>query len=260
MERMTLKRCFIDSWGMALNAVVSRPVEVAGLFAILYVVNFIELTFWTAALGTLPQSPAHHWHTFATSVHGVVTTAIVLFLTRKVMFANYVMDPHSGLLRAYWRICGAWFLIGLGCGVALIAVDFAELVPLVVLKAPRALWVFLIVVSNVAVVAYVFMRLSLLNFHVMLGGAWHWGAAWRDTRGYFWRIFFSHLVTVFPFVALALLVGGLLPHADLFGGPDVRSFVVPLLQTLIGVPTLLIMSACSFWIYQRLARGLIASS
>lgn len=52
MERMTLKRCFIDSWGMALNAVVSRPVEVAGLFAILYVVNFIELTFWAAALGT----------------------------------------------------------------------------------------------------------------------------------------------------------------------------------------------------------------
>lgn len=93
-----------------------------------------------------------------------------------------------------------------------------------------------------------------------IGGTMQWRASWTDTRGHFWRIVISHLLTALPIqigvVSTFIVYRALSTVLDANALAYLLAFGLPLF----AATGLIVGAACSCWLCRRFAQTLLESA
>ncbi|WP_144140334.1 hypothetical protein [Paraburkholderia sp. BCC1884] len=253
METATFWRCARDAWVDAWKIISRRPTWVAIAATALLVANTLPIT-----LNHLDGS-AVHASRLLPSVTLLARSVVMVALSVTVMQQIMLGEPELRLssmfgkeFRRYFRVSAMLMLALVAVGVVLIG---GGTVAFRALGLRHAVWFEALLLGAIIVFLciFVFTRFSLLFCHVAIGGDMKWRAAWKDTRGHFWRIALSHLLTGLPVGICA--IGLLLLARVAFRSLDTVTvaYVVAIVQSLFTVVGLVAGSACSCWLYRRFA-------
>jgi hypothetical protein len=191
----------------------------------------------------------------------VVMTVLPVQVTQHVMLGEHEARTRSVFGKEFWRYLGLCLALGVGCFVLAAMVIGAGFLVVRTLRihfvADGLQWGVWGAIAFCLVI-FVATRLSLLFCHVAIGRRTYWRASWNDTRGYFWRILVSYFLTVAPldvcmFVTYAIV--------DVFSGAANRpalSYLLTVGVSLFTFASLIVSATCACWLYQRLARTLLA--
>ncbi|ALS61395.1 hypothetical protein [Pandoraea norimbergensis] len=267
MEPITFKQCFKGAWRDGFNALRSRP-----LLSITIAVVMLVATALNASVKQLTLMMAQSGGSPGLRL-GLAILALVLTLV--IMFSFAVLSVHvyrHTILgadaarqtpwygRDLWRY--VWMAIQIGLALCVV-ITLALLVAVFALRAAgmsdsRAAISTFTALLLCALVFFI-VRMSLIFAQVSVGRAKRWRAAWDDTRGHFWVMLGTGIVTVLP-----LLVGGLLLTVG-FGlllqvMPGVTTVLLGalILQTLVTVVYLAVGTSLHGWFYLRYADRLLA--
>ncbi len=257
MEQFTLKECFNGAWRDAGRSVLNRP----GLFVLLigYALSMcirvqmqLDEAAGTSIMGHAPIRLMCSLVQAATWIGLPVQAARYVLLGPSQARASRFFD--RGFWR-YWRVC---LVIGLAVG----AVGLAGALSLYLVarglghQLDRTSLLLVIVVAALfaaALLIYVSARMCLLLCHVAIGGSARWRAAWRDTRGQFWRIWGTQFVVALPLSVVPIVCYILAPPVlRTLGGNSTTWFFGIISGVSVAVWCTVNVSS-SAWLYRRYA-------
>jgi hypothetical protein len=189
------------------------------------------------------------------------TVRLVVMVALPIQVMQYALEAEHGNPRPmfgkeFWRYLGLCLAFGftiLLLGIIPLAIGLL----LARGHSSRSLLSLAWCVIMMCLVVFISIRFSLLFCHVATGHKARWRACWSDTRGYFWRIFVSHFLTGLPIqvlvIALIAIAYFLIPVANRPLLPWISAIGFAL-----TIPVSLVFgSACSCWLYTRLANTLL---
>jgi len=265
---MTLTDCFNGAWRDAWRAALKMP----HLFIMLFVVllGFVYLGDHRIAIqhsaGADPAAPGQAATIALLSVVLLILTVLLsIVLSIKIMRLSLLGEVNQTNLALVGRVLLLHIIIGcaamviglvIGISAALIGV-ILSVASVHLSKAIFLLCAVLIGLFTFGAAFYVAMRLNLLSPHVATGGRYEWRKAWHDTRGRFWSMVGTVILTSLPALFFYIVLAGArmsyVRHAN-FG--DHLYYALAILSAL-AVLALQASSAASYaWLYRRYALAL----
>lgn len=262
MGAIAFWECVRDSWTEAARFIRSRRLTVAAVFAILFACNAVPIAVNEVYGPMLSGGLSKFVQWVVTAVRLVVMLALSIQVMRDIMLGERELHPRRVFGKQFWRYLGLSFVIGVGGMVMtalLVGIGFLLTRSFKGYFGGTGLQLAMWSAIAVCVVSFVATRFSLLFCHVAIGGTLRWRAAWNDTRGHFWRIVVSHILTALP-VEVCLV--GVFLLVRLMSGTTVKLIPPYLVATVLSLFTcagLVIGATCASWLYRRLARTLSES-
>lgn len=280
MESITIGQCFKGAWKDAGPALRYRPRAVLIIFALLAIITYVQ-----NALMLLIPSPVVI--AIATYGHEAIYLLPVIFIVIEFFaFAGLSVQVERHTLlgadaarslaffdKGFWKFVGVCLLLWLLFAVAMTALfDAVMLMPrlrdfteqgFLADHATDLAWL-AGMLALFAIALFVSIRLSLLLCHVATGGRTLWRAAWRDTRGHFWKIVATYLAIGLPMLVITIAYGViktefiavLLSH----GMEDLIVFCLSLIEALWMIFAIALGAACSVWVYRRFSSAILSTT
>jgi hypothetical protein len=260
MESITFGQCFRGAWKDAGLAILNRPVAPLITFALLLMTSYMRYEM-RGSLGAsaLPgQSPQGQFLRLLLVLCLLMQWIAVAGLSVQVMRYSLFGVGSTGSFgffdkgfRRYMRLSS---LLAFGMIVLIAA---GTLLPLLALRKHgyhgRSIIPMMILSVLVAIGAtlFVYTRLSLLFCNAAVGARASWSAAWNDTRGHFWSIAMTHVVTNLPnlvFVIVFALANRIVsPKVS----ADTFAYWSAVVYAFWWTAATSSSAACSAWLYRR---------
>lgn len=277
MTAITFRQCFEGAWRDAWRLATRRPALVLWLWAVMLATGLADTALQRRGLpraGTQAAALLRIRLLFG-AVQLAALSGLAVQTMRFTLSGAWVAGLAAFLGRDFWRYLG----LGAAMLPLYLAMSAAWLVAAAIVAGSLALFqtryglhdrsfvaglVSGVLASSalvgVGAMAFVGARLSLLFCHVAVGRSARWRAAWSDTRGHCWSIWFAQ-------GAVALSVGGafaafLLVGAIVLWGTRWQpqfAYVSALGQSVWAVASCCTSSACSAWLYRRFAATLLVA-
>jgi hypothetical protein len=263
MEVVTFWRCARDAWSEGGRFVQHKPLAVAIGSLALLACDIVSVVLSHSHRPFSPISASPILEAVILLVSSVVVTALPIQVMQEIILGEREPRTRPVFGREFWRYLALCLTIGLGCTVlASVVIGGGFLLTdsfgIHFIEAGSQ-WVVWGVIA-LCLVTFVATRLSLLFCHVAIGRAIRWRAAWHDTRGHFWLIFVSHFLTIAPLNAFVIVVSTI-DHVS-FETTNRRAipYLLAVGTSLCSSAGLIVSATCACWLYQRLARTLLARS
>jgi hypothetical protein len=267
MESITVGQCFRGAWRDAGSAILNRPVMALIMFALLLVTSYAQLELRLAIAATAAAGGPRAGHPGASSAIWMCSllqlfaiSGLSVQVMRYCLLGAEVSRSIDFFNKGFWLYVGLCALLGLV--VAAVTVVGVVVVVFTLVRhvhgGPLAVLALVLITPIVACVAvFIFMRLSLLLSHAAIKSQVPWRAAWRDTRGHFWSILTTHIVTALPLIGTAILFAVI--KRKTVGNVTTDDFIY---WSAVGAALWMIISislsaACSAWLYRRFAATIL---
>ncbi|VVE17399.1 hypothetical protein PIN31009_02953 [Pandoraea iniqua] len=267
MEPITFKQCFKGAWRDGFDALRSRPLLSITIAVVMLVATALNASVKQLMLMTT-QSGGSPGLRLGLGALAVLLTLVILFsfavlavhvYRHTILGADAARQtPWYGrdLWRYIWAAIQVGFVLSVMLTLALLVAVFAlRAASLSDSRPAMATFTALLLCALV----FFMVRISLIFGQVSVGRAKRWRAAWEDTRGHFWVMLGTGIVTVLPLMGVGLLLTiafGLLLHVM----PGVTTVLLGalILQTLVTVAYIAVGTSLHGWFYRRYADRMLA--
>lgn len=259
MGAMAFWECVREAWLNATQFIRRKPLTVTVAFAILFACNVVSVALGGTHGAVSPYIAAKLLQWIVMLVRLTVMVVLPIQVIRHVMLGEHESQPRAIFGNAFWRYLGLSLAIGIGSiVVGALVVGIGFLLTHSFKKPLGGTVVQLIAWSAIAfcVVSFIGTRFSLLFCHVGIGGPIRWRASWTDTRGHFWRIVFSHVLTLMPLYVVCVALFALIRLALETTGDSTSLYPAAITLSLLSCLGLVLGSTCACWLYRRFARVL----
>lgn len=260
MGAMAFWECVRQAWVDATGFVRRKPFTVAAAFAILLADSAISIE--SGGLHGLTSSAiaSNLLQWIFIPVRFAVMIALPIQVVRYVMLGEQESHPRSVFGKQFWRYFGLCLAIGFGSivvGALIVAVGFSVTHSFNGYLGKTGLQLFVWSVIAICVVTFIAIRFSLLFCHVGIGRAIRWRASWRDTRGHFWRIVVSHMLTLAPLEVFLISLFAVLRAWSSTGDRSTSLYPIAIVVSLFSSVGMVVGATCACWLYRRFARVLL---
>jgi hypothetical protein len=257
---MAFWECFRQAWVGAAGFVRRRPFTVVAAIALFFACNVVSIRL----NGAMPLDAGSK---FLRWVIALVQLAAMIALSiqtmRYVMLDEHESRPGRGLGKPFWRYVGLSVIVGMGwliIAALVVGMGFSvtHRFPDHFGSTAAQLVVWGLIAACIA--SFVTIRFSLLFCQVAIGRSMRWRAAWKDSRGHFWRIILSHILVALPFELCLFGVFALLRKSSGTAVNPGSPYLVAFIFTFFLAVGLIVASTCSSWLYRRYAQRLLENS
>jgi hypothetical protein len=259
MEEISFLECLREAWLNCGEFIQRKPLTVAVAFFTLLACNAAALALSYAHPSAPPTSAQRGIQLIITLFSVVVTLALPIKVMQLFMLGDHEYRAKALFGQEFWRYLQLGLAIFFG-SIAVVGVLVGSVLLLSHLLGMHLVGWFLAVilgVTGMCIGCYVGVRLSLLFCHVAIGRKARWSASWNDTRGQFWKIFLSQILTILPLYACGIIVFALVRIG--LGPTDkvVLDALVVIGKSFGTAASLIVGATCGCWLYQRFARTLL---
>ncbi|RFU44141.1 hypothetical protein [Paraburkholderia sp. DHOC27] len=256
MEPLSFGDCVKKSWGSTWQAIVQMPAIVLGACVVFACVTMLSDSF--------QHTPAEAAHLSASTLISHSLIRMALSILNFVVSSSLIIKIHRFVLLGEGsqplvplggKPLGRYLLVSL-C-LALLAGLLAVALVLL-LHQVNSTHVFLVLVPLSLVYIFVAVRLGLLYPALALGAGLKLRAAWNDSRGHFWSMWWVGVVVALPVIAVWLIwffaVTLARPVMLTAEGQASPAFAIGL--AVVNTLIIVLVSAAASWLYRRYAKQL----